>query len=103
MAYTVEQIAESEMELGVVGKVLARTYQVSDVTNTMGEPEVYKVFLKGQFNDGSVRYDVMVQRKDGNFAMLNPNKHASRCAQVFSALRKEMPEYKAANQAIRNR
>ena len=101
MTVTVTPVYENIRTFGLVGTVLCRVYEVSGVTNTAGDPEVYRVHLDGQYNDGSIRFEVLVQRPNGSFAMLNRNKHYSRVRSVFSALRDVTEEYKAANQAAR--
>jgi hypothetical protein len=103
MSITVNQISEEIVDYGFIGTRLQRTYEVVGVTNTAGNPEVYHINLDGQYNDGSIRFDVFVQRTNGSFATLNPNKHYQRISAVFSALREVTADFKAANQeAIRN-
>lgn len=103
MTFTVTQISEKIVDYGFIGTRLQRTYEVAGVTNTAGNPEVYHIELDGQYNDGSIRFSVFVQRTNGSFAMLNPNNHYQRISAVFSALREVTEEFKAANQeAIRN-
>lgn len=102
MATKIELIREEQNDHGIIGKTLTRTYEVNGMFNTSGDPEVYRVRLNGQFNDGSVRFDVFVQRPNGSFANLNNNRHHQRCAAAFAALRPILAEYKAANQAVRN-
>lgn len=101
MPISVTLVSEEVTSYGIIGRHLRRVYNVFGVTNTSGEPEVYKVIFSGQFNDSSIRFDVMVQRPKGTFAHLNSNKHQQRIRSVFSALREVTAEYKTANAAAR--
>lgn len=94
MSYTVTHTGDTVRFLGILGEVSCRTFELSNVTNTMGDAEVYKVTFEGLYNDGSLRYSVQVQRPNGKFAMLNPNTHRARCSQVLSGLRAEVAQYK---------
>lgn len=77
------------MSLGLIGDVRCRTVEVAGFTNTIGEKEVYRICYRGTYNDNSIRADVMVQRKNGRFAMLNHNRHQMTIRRVLSVAKQE--------------
>lgn len=52
--------------------------QLNGMVNTAGEPEAYRV--KTLWNG---QKEVFVQRKNGKFAILNPNVHSETCFRVI--------------------
>jgi hypothetical protein len=56
------------------------TVQVTGIVNTAGEAEAYRIrtLWNGQ-------REVFVERKNGGFAILNPNVHSARISRVLSA------------------
>ena len=100
MTITATTVREYLSDHAIIGRNLFRVVEASGFYNTAGEPEVYRVLYNGTYNDGSIRADVQVQRKDGSFAMLNSNKHYLTIGRVLNALRDAEQDYRSANAAI---
>lgn len=74
-----------------------RRVEIAGIRNTSGEPEIYVAHLRGFYSNGALRYEVDVQRTNGSFSRLNPNRHGGRIARVGAALREAgLDEYRAA-------
>lgn len=74
-----------------------RRVEIRGIRNTAGEPELYVAHLRGFYADGSLRFDVDVQRSNGGFARLNSNRHGDRIARIGAAIRAAgLDEYRAA-------
>lgn len=99
MSIQVTQIDSQIADYGAIGRHVQRTFEVSGIRNTAGDAEIYRVTLWGQYNDGSIRHDVSVQRPNGRFAALNPRNHHQRVRSVFAALRDVTDAYIDANEA----
>lgn len=96
----VTTIRESIADHAIIGRNLVRMIEASGFRNTAGEPETYRVRYEGTYNNGSIRAEVYVQRPNGNFAILNSNKHYHTIARVLSCLKDAEADYRTANAAI---
>lgn len=93
-------IREAINDHAIIGRNLFRVVEAAGFHNTAGEPEIYRVIYNGIYNNGAIRADVQVQRKDGSFAMLNSNKHYQTIARVLNTLRDAEQDYRKANAQI---
>lgn len=101
MSIEIKIVNEGICQLGAIGLILRRSVEITGMRNTAGEPEVYHASLNGFYNDGSLRFDVFVQRPNGSFAILNSNKHYQRIGKVGAALKSlgMVSEYRTASAA----
>jgi hypothetical protein len=81
----------------IIGTRLVRCIEVEGIENTAGDAEAYRVMLDGFYNDGSLRFDVHVQRPNGSFALLNSNRHYQRISLVKHFIADAVAEYRKDN------
>lgn len=90
---------------GIVGTRLCRTVEGTGFRNTLGEDETYRVFYDGTYSDGSLRARVQVQRKNGGWSMLCPNRHSQRVHMVLSCFKQRgaTADYLEANAKVEDK
>lgn len=101
MTVSITQFANDVEHHPITGTCLVRGIEITGLTNTAGEPEVYRVRFDGFYKQPrvSIRMDVLVQRPNGSFASLNENKHYLKIGQIKSILKDEIAQYALDNAA----